>query len=147
MENKILSSIEITMNSSLELKSKMRMQTLCRACFLCGLFFVLLIGTGIASSEKTASIKNTHAYQFGYHSGTIEGYKKGSKTGFNDFYEYGRTAILRAIPRPDTQLGWNNDYVAGYTDGFKKGYIVGYQDERFEGLKNNTYLSPFERAF
>lgn len=135
------------MNSSLELKSKMRMQTLCRACFLCGLFCIFLIGTGTASSEKTASIKNTHAYQFGYQSGTREGYKNGSKTGLNDFYEYGRTAILREIPCPGIQLGLSNDYVAGYTDGFKKGYIDGYQDERFEGYKNNTYLSPFESSF
>jgi hypothetical protein len=134
------------MSLNQELKFKM-MQKLLRTCFLCGLFYVLLMGTGTASSEKTASNKNTHAYQFGNHSGTIDGYKNGSKTGLNDFYEYGRTAVLRAIPRPNTQLGWSKAYIAGYTDGFKKGYIAGYQNNRFEGLKNNRYLSQFESFF
>ena len=125
----------------------MRMQNLCRTCFLCGLFFVILTGTGTASSEKTASIKNTHAYQFGFHAGTIEGHKEGSKNGTSDFYEYGRTAVLRAISHPVTQLGWSKAYIAGYTDGFKKGYIAGYQNNRFEGFKNNRYLSQFESFF
>jgi hypothetical protein len=119
----------------------MRLQTICRACFLCVLFCVLLIGTG------TASIKNTPAYKFGYHSGTINGYEKGSKNGLHEFFEYGRTSVLRAMPRPDTQLGWSNVYFAGYTDGFKEGFITGYQNKRFEGFKNNTYSNSFNGFF
>jgi hypothetical protein len=102
---------------------------------------------GTALSEKTESIKSTHSYQFGYHSGTINGYKKGSENGLYDFFEYGRTSFLRAIPRPDTQLSCSNDYFAGYTDGFKIGFITGYQDKRFEGFKNNTYLNSFNGFF
>ena len=84
-----------------------------------------------AASASATAVTNTHAYKLGFHAGCLAGYSNGHSDGVTDCLEYGKTGVLKEIPKPQIKNNWSKNYVKGFIDGFNNKYVTGYNNGRY----------------
>jgi len=111
MPNKIFDKIKKTMAISLA---------------LCFLLSVAVASVNAATFEQNNNPSgNSNNYRQGYE----DGLEKGRIDAKKDCSQYGRENTLTKIPTPS-----NNE--KSYIEGFTKGYLTSYNEERYTCLKN-----------
>ena len=101
--------------------------------FLLLVFLITLIPSASASMMQ---VKDTSSYEQGYQAGSQSGYLVGYSVGHNDCINFGRKEVTTKIDNPKIKREWSNEYIKGYTEGFTHGFLAGYNNARFQCLKN-----------
>ncbi len=95
------------------------------------LMLCFLLSVTAASASSAGNSKNNDGHRNGYEKGYTEGKKQGQK----DCNQYGSRDTLSKIPSPSNDDRWTKDYKDSYNQGFKRGYIDGYNGNRYSCLR------------
>ncbi len=95
------------------------------------LIFCFVLSVTTASVSAAASAKNKDGYSNGYR----KGYESGKKQGQSDCNKYGSKENLSKIPLSPSNYRWTKYYKHTFNRGYQKGYIDGYNGDRYTCLK------------
>lgn len=97
-------------------------------------FTVLLVLGFVLSVTATSAIAASNNKN-GFSDGYRKGYDGGKKQGQKDCSKYGIREVLSKIPLPSINHSWTKIYKDTYGRGFHKGYLDGYNGNRYLCLK------------
>lgn len=102
------------------------------------LVVLFLISVTAASVDAKPNVYHSKdiSYKKGYSDGEKKGERDGKKDGAKDCTRHGRANVLKKMPGPFNKKNWTGEYKTRYNDGYRAGYLKGYNHERYSCLKN-----------